>query len=343
MIGFSSDLRTFRKSPSILVKASKPKPSVAFDTYWRFATERQNIFFSRLNGRSQPWSDDEILNKYKFTNVYRAADRVSQYLIRDVISHGSQQPDELFFRILLFKIFNRIGTWEFLQSELGEITLKDYSFGRYDQLLSEVMNQQSPIYSAAYIMASGRSFFGNAKKHQNHLRLIELMIRESVPAKLQECRDMGQAYKLLLSYPSIGEFLSYQFVTDMNYSSLIDFTEMEFVKAGPGAKDGIRKCFTDLGDYSFEGIIEMVADQQEREFERLGLPFRNLFGRRMQLIDCQNVFCEVDKYSRVAHPELQGYSHRIRIKQKYKRKESTSIDYYFPEKWGLHKSSIEHG
>ncbi len=57
---------------------------------------------------------DEILSTYKFTNAYRAADRVSQYLIREVIYHGDQSPENLFFRTLLFKIFNKIDTWELL-------------------------------------------------------------------------------------------------------------------------------------------------------------------------------------------------------------------------------------
>jgi hypothetical protein len=146
---------------------------------------------------------------------------------------------------------------------------------------------------------------------------------------------MESAYHLLHGYPTIGDFLAYQFVTDINYSPLTNFTEMEFVKAGPGAKDGIAKCFTDFGDYSFEDIIRMMADIQEEEFERLHLDFKNLWGRNLQLIDCQNIFCEVDKYSRVAHPEISGYSHRIRIKQKFVMKEKESIDFYFPPKWNI--------
>jgi len=51
---------------------------------------------------------------YRFTNVYRASDRVSQYLIRRVIYEGDQSEEEVFFRTLLFKIFNRIETWEIL-------------------------------------------------------------------------------------------------------------------------------------------------------------------------------------------------------------------------------------
>ena len=81
-------------------------------------------------------------------------------------------------------------------------------------------------------------------------------------------------------------------------------------------------------------IIKIVADRQEIEFERLGLSFKSLWGRKLQLIDCQNLFCEVDKYSRVRHPNITGNSKRTRIKQKYKRNHEP-IEYWFPPKWNL--------
>ena len=66
-----------------------------------------------------PWTEDPILRRYKFTNAYRASDRVSQYLIRNVIYAGDQNPRELFLRILIFKLFNRIETWERLVAAVG--------------------------------------------------------------------------------------------------------------------------------------------------------------------------------------------------------------------------------
>ena len=56
-----------------------------FETYWRLASERHAIFERRLRGEPPPWTEDPILSKHKFTNAFRAADRVSQYVIRDVI------------------------------------------------------------------------------------------------------------------------------------------------------------------------------------------------------------------------------------------------------------------
>lgn len=330
-------VKKYNKYESVLIfkKKSKPKINIAYNTYWKFAAERQSVFFKRLNGEISPWTKDKILSEYKFTNVFRATDRVSQYLIKNVIYKGSQNPNEIFFRLILFKIFNRISTWENLEAKVGRISLKDYTFKRYNNVLSEIMESKNPIYSAAYIMASGESAFGYERKHQNHLRLIELMFKDKIINKLKQCKSMHETYNLLQSYPTIGEFLAYQYVTDINYSTLTNFSEMEFVKAGPGAKDGITKCFKDFGEYSFEDIIRLMADIQETEFDRLNLDFQNLWGRNLQLIDCQNIFCEVGKYSRVAHPQINGYSQRIRIKQKFVDTGKGKIELYFPPKWGL--------
>ncbi|MCA8343890.1 nucleotide kinase domain-containing protein [Burkholderia cepacia] len=322
-----------RRSP-VFSSLNPAIPTEVFDSYWRFAVLRQDVFFARLEGKSKPWSNDPILNEYKFTNAYRASDRVSQFLIRNVIYDGSQEPDELFFRILLFKLFNKIETWKLLETKLGGVSWGAYRYSDYDRVLSEAMSAKEPIYSAAYIMASGHKIFNVSRKHQGHLKLLELMLSDAVPQRIVECESMREAFELLRSYPLIGDFLAYQLVTDLNYSVLTSFSEMEFTIPGPGAKDGIRKCFQSLGGLSEIDIIRLMADRQEYEFDRLGLKFRDLWGRRLQLIDIQNLFCEVDKYARVKHPLIAGVSGRTRIKQKFKQTEDP-VQYFYPPKWNL--------
>lgn len=314
------------------------KPTAVYDTYWRFAAERQQIFFRRLEGRRPPWTQDPVLRRHKFTNAYRASDRVSQYLIRRVIYRDDlpKTPNEVVFRIFLFKLFNRIETWELLEKALGPITYVDFTFKGYDQVLSRAMKRGETIYSAAYIMPAGGTL-GYDRKHRNHLTLIERMMEDELPLRLLEEKSMQRAFDLIRGYPSIGDFLAYQYVTDVNYSDVTDFTEMEFVVPGPGSIDGIRKCFADTGGLNNSEVIRFMADRQEIEFQRLGLQFRDLWGRRLQLIDCQNLFCEVDKYARVRHPEIGGVSGRTRIKQKF-RPQDTAIEYWFPPKWGINDS-----
>lgn len=318
------------------------KPTAAYDTYWRFAVERQRVFFRRLERCPPPWTEDPVLLANKFTNAYRASDRVSQYLIRRVIYRDDlpSDPAEVVFRILMFKVFNKIETWELLEKHVGPVTHDGYSYKRYDQVLSKAMDRGESIYSAAYIMPSAGSL-GHQKKHQNHLVLIERMMAAELPARLAEAGSMQRAFDLILAYPSIGDFLAYQYVTDINYSTVTNFTEMEFVTPGPGAIDGIKKCFADTADRSDADVIRFMAERQEIEFARLGLDFQTLWGRRLQLIDCQNLFCEVGKYARVRHPEITGVSGRTQIKQKF-RPHPDQIEFWYPPKWGINDAASRH-
>lgn len=323
----------------IIKKLSKPKKSIVFDTYWKFAAKRQDIFFNKIN-HITPLTSDPILERHRFTNVYRASDRVSQYLIRNVIYRDgvSYTKNDLLFRILLFKIFNKISTWEYLESEIKTITIENFDSKLYSTLLSEAKKAKEVIYSGAYIMTSGKNIFGYDFKHENHIELLKQYVQSGKLLKhIENAKSMEEVYKILLNVPTFGNFLAYQYTIDINYSKLTNFSEMDFVKAGPGAKDGIKKCFIDRGDFSDEDVIKFMCDIQESQFEALDLDFKDLWGRKLQLIDCQNLFCEVDKYSRVAHSEIPGLSNRTRIKQIYKP-ENNKIDYFFPPKWKLNVS-----
>ena len=77
-------------------------------------------------------------------------------------------------------------------------------------------------------------------------------------------------------------------------------------------------------------------DNQQHELAHYGLDFQDLFGRPLALIDCQNLFCETDKYARVAHPEAAGLGARTRIKQKYVSGRDVALP-FFPPKWGLNE------
>lgn len=327
--------KSVSRGPLFLQHLAPARVSSAYATYWYFAFERQEVFFRRFHRTPWPWSDDKIFRTYKFTNAYRASDRVSQYLIRKVIYRSDlpKYPDEIVFRILLFKFFNRIQTWELLEREIGPITFADYNFDRYSHVLDQALGHGQRIYSAAYIMPPGRQEYGYAKKHQHHLCLLESMMNDNLADRLTDAPSMQSAFEILRNYPSLGNFLAYQYIVDLNYSEVIDFDEMDFVVPGPGAKRGIRKCFTDLGGLNEVEVIKLMADEQEREFERYGLKFKSLWGRKLHLVDCQNIFCEVDKYTRESHPNILSGG-RKRIKQKF-RPDVAPINWYFPPKWNL--------
>jgi 5-hmdU DNA kinase, helical domain len=83
--------------------------------------------------------------------------------------------------------------------------------------------------------------------------------------------------------------------------------------------DGISKCFADTGGLDAAEVIAWMADTSHEHFARLGIEFEDLWGRWPTLIDWQNVFCEVSKYTRVSHPHITGVAGRSRIKQEFRR------------------------
>lgn len=307
--------------------------SPIIDTYWRFAHERQQVYFKRLQDPFGPWTNDPIINQYRFTNAYRAADRVSQYLIRNVQYDDarSQSIEEIFFRTIIFKIFNKIETWERLERVVGPLSWALTSFSDVSDALDRMMAAGHTVYSAAYIMPAPR--LGFIRKHANHLALVKLMMEDGLPAKIAKAATLRHVFEMLIPYPGLGRFLAFQYAIDLNYSSMLNFDESDFVIAGPGALDGIAKCLIDTGKLSAEDIIYEVTNSQAAAFARLKLDFKGLGDRPLQPIDCQNLFCELSKYARVSHPDVAGVSGRTRIKQQYRPSSRATERPFFPPRW----------
>lgn len=317
---------------TVVVDGHVMKATKVFEAYWHLAVERQNIFMRRIRSEPKPWTDDSILTTYRFTNAYRASDRVSQYLLQRVIYNDTYDGPDTVFRTLLFKIFNRITTWEHLVQHAGEPTISTFHSKTYSKILDIHLNRNKQLYSAAYIMPNPR--LGYTRKHHNHLALLENLIRTNKIGEILKARSLENLYTRLVSIPSFGPFLAYQYAIDLNYSPYFNFDEMDFVVPGPGALRGIAKCFTDTGGLEPVEVIRAVTNAAPEYTSRLDEPFIDLWGRPLQLIDCQNLFCEVDKYSRVAYPDINNGNKPSRIKQNYFLN-PTPLILGYPPKWEL--------
>ena len=204
----------------------------------------------------------------------------------------------------------------------------------YSKILNDAKEKGIKIYNDAYISCANKAF-NYDKKHDNHLALLNKMfIEDKIQDKIIKCKKMEDAFNILKSYPLIGNFMAYQLVTDINYSDVVNWKENEFTVTGPGSLRGIKKCFIDKGNMTNEDIIKYMYEHQEEEFKRLKYDFKKIGNRELQLIDCQNIFCELDKYLRQAKPDLK--SNRTKIKKKYSPKKS-KIEYMYPPKWKIKK------
>ncbi len=318
-----------------LVRKTPPIPSPVYDTFWRFAHERQKVYHARLRGEPAPWTQDPILRTHRFTNCYRASDRVSQYLIGQVQRQGPQDPENLVLRTLLFKLFNRIETWERLQ-RIGPLYRDTFDAAALDRVLTQARAAGVVVYSGAYIMPSGPAELRTSSKHRMHLEFLSRSLRDGTIARLAATVGGVQAlYRQLVALPGLGPFLAYQYAIDLNYTEHYQSSEDDFVMPGPGARDGLRKCFTSLGDYTEADALHWMRERQGEEFAARGLAFQDLWGRPLSSLDVQNLACEISKVARIAHPDVKGISGREYIKQRYHPSERPLPAPVFPQWWGV--------
>lgn len=321
-------------------------PSQYFDYFFYWACERQNIFWKKYNGEQPPWTDDPILNHFSFTNVYRCLDRVSQYLLRNVIYNGRRyEPEDMFFRILLFKHFNSCATWDALVQEFGDITYET-GLGRIADFLDRYINEGNRIYSSAYLITPyfyQRPEYESMRglsKHRVYLKIFEDEIFQNghiydfLGAKSFE--GLYNEFRIMKIY---GDFMAQQYAIDLNYSPLFYFSENEFVITGPGSLRGIGWTFEGAKGhrYDYVGAIqytqEHFAERMAKLEKETGVKWNPLPWEPVPtLTNIQNCFCEVGKFAKGLGFRFNRGQKSERIKREY-TPNKPPIDYVFPPKW----------
>jgi hypothetical protein len=255
-------------------------------------------------------------------------------MISDV-AYGVEPGDaaDLAFQIVAFRTFSNIATWDGVRDDLGRAPrLVDLASGAFERALDTVRGRNGGLYTGAFILCATKAY-GFDEKHRNHAALFKHMfLEERLDRTINGANSLEQIVQAIQRFPLMGPFMAYQTAIDLNYSELLAFSENDYTQAGPGALRGLKKAFVSLGDYSPSDVISWMVERQEQEFVDLGLPFNGLFGRPLHAIDCQGLFCELDKYCRESAPDL--LSNRTRIKAKYSgSKEAISLS--FPPKWKI--------
>jgi hypothetical protein len=240
-------------------------------------------------------------------------------------------PRDDIFRTVLYRFFSRPDTYRYLEQTLGHAPrINDLQHTHINTALDTYYAGKNTLYTNALILCAS-TYFGHSKKHQNHIDLFRYMfLSDSFADKVLEIRTMKQLVELLQTYPMIGPFMSYQLANDLCYLDCIAIDPNTYTIAGPGAQRGIRKVFSALEGVAEQDIIKLMYDSQEKEFTDRGYDFVVQAGMRLSLVDCQGLFCELDKYCRVAHPELASTRSRIKTAYSESPQPLTCVK---PKKW----------
>lgn len=282
------------------------------DIFWEFIAERHKIWHRRvIEEKTPPWTTDEILQKYRFTNVYRRLDPGTQYAIQKILEVDASKPDKI-FNIMLYRLIGRLET----HKHIGFQYLKNFDRNTLEAQLKYRRDvEDKPVFTGAYMVA-GYSQMGSSDKVENVSSLFsEIASNNAFFSDLLSAPAPQEAYCIIRSQPGFGNFLSYQVLVDLLYGvdcydgdSILSFTANEWSSPGPGAQKGLKRLVTEFNGFTRLDVMRWLYENQQKEFERLDLEFPFLRTDANELVelslaDIQNCLCEFYKYDKIRNSE----------------------------------------
>lgn len=271
--------------------------------FFVFMAKRESIRRKRLEGNQWPWTEDEILQKYKFTNVKREHDRCSAELYAQVYYPNDDAPRK---QILLnCAIARYFGTWEFA---VGLGWQEDFCPERIKACVAERKAAKQRVFTGAYIVPS------LGKKMPKVDVVVDIVLAglwERIDELVEIVEQTGSWQKLSLKMYRIDGFggtgfMAKETILDTLYFETFwpgegwapdDFNT--WCPAGPGAQRGIRRIMCDE-NYP-RRVKPAAALQYMLELFHSDACARWQEVNRMELVlhDIQFQLCEFDKYERV--------------------------------------------
>jgi len=274
-----------------------PVPPDGVARLFAWMEERHHIYTRRQAGQPPPWTQDKVLQQYKFTNVFRDLDRVSQDLIRHLRNHAHRPYKEQLFNICAYRMFNLPATWEELTDGRG--WMKKWQPRVLLHQLDERKERGEKIFTGAYMMTGSGS--QGTTKHSSALKTLSMIHTDSsmLVTKIRQHNSIQRAVELLKPYPMVSDFVAYEFATDLTYCKVLPAAtdQLTWANPGPGARRGLNRIWGRLlsqpipTPYAIDCMRAILQQATAIEFSP--------GGRKLVLRDIEHSLCEFDKYERV--------------------------------------------
>lgn len=244
--------------------------------YW--ITERENIRIAKDRGDPKPWTDDAIMQQFKFCNVRREDDRVTKWF-----AHNWRSPqywDEPNFVSAL--ILGRTINWPDTLAEIG--FPKEWSEKYVYDVLERRAARKEKVYTGAYMVSQ----YGS-KLPKNQLVVANASAyfgrRPHVATTLED------TYEYLVQYEGVGPFMAGQVIADLKQTKWLRHAADWYTWAtlGPGSTRGLNRLYD--RNLNFQ-------PSQEQGLKEMREVAAAMSDYQLCLQDIQNCLCEFDKYVR---------------------------------------------
>ena len=274
------------------------------DRYFYWLHERETIRIRKEErGDSPPWTDDPILQEFKFCQVFREDDRTTRWFrthMRDPLATHR----DVFMATIIFRWFNLIETGR---------TLLEHNLHREwnrKKAIEEITKQPKWITGSYIIKTPNRmdkvtgvaECISHIWKDRNYL--LDMLEKELEKDTL----TLQKMWKWLRDYPYMGPFMAYEVVTDLRWTYLLSDAQdiNKWANAGPGAMRGLNRLtgrplkFTSTLHPWQKEMVELLYIAADRLDRNWVFPHGTA---TFEMREIEGGLCEFDKYSRILKKE----------------------------------------
>ena len=256
-----------------------------------FVRERELVAERRAAGLPRPWTQDPILQSYRFCRMYREEDAVSTWLRRNWREPHFDDPD-LWFAMAVARHVNNIPCLADLDFPLP------WRPERFLEMTRERRLRGDKVFSPAYMISTNGNVTDSKTDYLCTMVFNPMWaLRETLRPKLG---DTLCSYHILLGQLfGLASFLAAQIVADVKYveplRSAADWST--FAASGPGSRRGLNRVLgkpvmAPWREDDWRLALGRLRDALLPMFSAANMP-------EPHAQDVQNMLCEFDKMERV--------------------------------------------
>lgn len=260
--------------------------------YW--IREREKIRLAREAGKAAPWTDDEILQSYRFCNVRRMDDKVSKWLLDHWYGPHFNHPNML-YACAFARFINRPESLSLITDDVFVKFKGLFSWSidweRVKTILRKHRDNGNTVFNGAYMVRGNDGM----DKIECVVDYYVKPLREM--SKLFDPFHMETTWTNICGSYGMGSFMAGQIVADLRWAFANNWADEAKVWApmGPGSKRGMNRVHgrdkdAPLSQKEFENeLADLTVVLTDADPDILG---------RLEAIDLQNCLCEFDKHER---------------------------------------------
>lgn len=290
------------------MKADIDKGHASIEEYFWWINERQQIWYNRnVLKLPKPWTQDKIMQRYKFTNCFRQLDRgtiaLNELILKDWYTDTTPLAEldldkaiDIMFNVIWYRMFNL----DIHAHNLGRIHFKDYERLREYMHSRKLANQK--CFTSAH-MTSGSYLSDNVKcKVYSHLVTATMMATmedgdykcaKRYLGLIARNPTMEGTCQLLQELPLIGGFISYEIACDLRFTPILRNAKdkLTWANLGPGARRGLKRLGLVESVEGMRQLFALAPQYLSDVVKNAPVPF--------EMREIEHSLCEFDKYQRV--------------------------------------------